>query len=161
MCPHETGAGRIWLPLMPLNSWSIWRPFPDPRTRSELTAPIGPGCYELRRRSSGQLILHGAAAHTARRITSLLPHPYGIGSGDNSKRLKYVLDHIDDVEYRTVAFSSSREAQIFERDLPYKFSYIFRRIPKVRRLNSSQPERLEQVKSREASCFRNGSRGLR
>jgi hypothetical protein len=37
--------------------WSAWRRFPDPRKLELLTAPFGPGCYELR--DGEQLVVFG------------------------------------------------------------------------------------------------------
>jgi hypothetical protein len=107
--------------------WSAWRPFPNPRLNEELVAPIGPGCYELRHRSTRELILHGAAARTAHRITSILPYPYGCGTNDNVNYRNYIFQKLDDVEYRTIAFRSLLEARVFEVELFNGSQYRFRR----------------------------------
>jgi Nuclease subunit of the excinuclease complex len=96
-------------------TWSKWRPFPDPRKAELLTAPIGPGCYELRRRA--QFILFGMGNNVAARMSSLLPHPHGSGTRRNAEKREYVLRHIAEIEYRTLACSSSAEAADIEREL--------------------------------------------
>ena len=45
----------------PMNRWSRWQPFPDPRLGGYLSAPFGLGVYELRNRKSGELVLYGKA----------------------------------------------------------------------------------------------------
>ena len=72
---------------------SKWLAFPDPRRYGEIRAPLGPGCYQLRRRSSGQLILFGKAGNVAARMSSLLPAPLGTGTRRNSRKRDYVLEH--------------------------------------------------------------------
>ena len=91
-------------------AWSKWLPFPDPKAAGILTAPLGPGCYELRRRSSGKPILFGMSGHVASRISSLLPTPDGTGTRNNSDKREYVLKHLDDIEYRTTATLTRPEA---------------------------------------------------
>lgn len=97
--------------------WSAWRRFPDPRSRGVLTAPFGPGCYELRSRDINEKVLFGMGGHVAQRMTSLLPPPLGVGTRKNIHKRAYVLDHIDCIEYRTAACASVREAEKLERDL--------------------------------------------
>ena len=104
--------------------WSDWRSFPDPRNGEILAAPLGAGCYELRHRD-GRLILFGMAGHVAYRMTSLLPEPFGTGHRSNAGKRAYVLEHLQDIEYRTSPFLTSREARDCERELKLGNSYIF------------------------------------
>ena len=104
--------------------WSEWRPFPDPRKLEFLTAPFGPGCYELRH--GAQLVLYGKGSHVAERMASLLPAPFGCGTRNNQDKRKYVFDHLGSIEYRTLACATPEEAKKNERDLranhaAYKF----------------------------------------
>lgn len=107
-------------------NWSEWRPFPNPRKGDYLHAPFGPGVYELRHRASGESILLGQSGNAAQRMTSLLPKPLGQGHRNNEEKREYVLAHIDDIEYRTLACIDVAEAKQIERDLRtngrYKFS---------------------------------------
>jgi hypothetical protein len=104
--------------------WSEWRLFPDPRKRELLTAPFGPGCYEL---SDGkQLVLYGMGNHVALRMTSLLPSPHGSGTRNNKGKQQYVFDRLGSVKYRTLACETSEEAKKCEFELKanrdaYKF----------------------------------------
>jgi hypothetical protein len=96
--------------------WSEWRAFPDPRQGELLIAPYGPGLYELRH-WHGKLILFGSSAHVASRMSSLLPHPYGTGTRNNTTKRNYVLAHCDDIEYRTLATATVEEARSIEAHL--------------------------------------------
>jgi hypothetical protein len=96
--------------------WSEWRAFPDPRQGELLIAPYGPGLYELRH-WHGKLILFGSSAHVASRMSSLLPHPYGTGTRNNTAKRNYVLAHCDDIEYRTLATATVEEARSIEAHL--------------------------------------------
>jgi hypothetical protein len=96
--------------------WSEWRPFPDPRKKGILIAPFGAGCYELRHRDE-RLILFGTGQNLAYRMSSLLPAPYGAGTRNNADKRAYVLKHLDDIEYRTIAHSTPQEAELCEKGL--------------------------------------------
>jgi len=95
--------------------WSRWRPFPDPRKGELLMAPFGPGCYELRH--GRRLLLFGKGNHVAHRMTSLLPHPLGCGTRKNERKRRYVLKHVAEIEYRTLACATSKDAGVSERVL--------------------------------------------
>jgi len=104
--------------------WSEWRLFPDPRKLQLLTAPFGPGCYELR--NGAQLVLYGMGRHVAERMTSLLPAPFGCGTRNNQDKRKYVLDHLGSVEYRTLPCATVEETEQHERELKAnRAAYIF------------------------------------
>jgi hypothetical protein len=95
----------------------VWREFPDPSRHGFLTAPFGPGCYELRRTDTGKCVLFGSGANVAYRMTSLLPKPLGQGTRKNLKKRNYVLQHLDNIEYRTLACDSAEEAKGRERTI--------------------------------------------
>ena len=68
------GTGRVGAPLSDLEAgnrtmnekqWTRWRPFPDPTAGGCLHAPIGPGMYDLRRCSCGQLVCCGSGKNAA------------------------------------------------------------------------------------------------
>jgi len=97
--------------------WSEWHKLPDPRQCGILVAPIGAGCYELRRTDTGKFVLFGMSGQVALRMTSLLPRPYGRGTRNNQQKRKYVLTHIGKIEYRTLACPTRQQAQECERQL--------------------------------------------
>jgi len=94
---------------------SGWRPFPDPRKREYLHAPLGPGVYDLRHISTKEPVLFGIGGRCAVRMTSLLPKPWGSGTRNNSKKRMYLACFLDDIEYRTMAFDSREQAEAVER----------------------------------------------
>ena len=97
--------------------WSKWRDLPDPRNCGILIAPIGAGCYELRRKDTGKLVLFGMGGRVAVRMTSLLPKPYGGGTRNNESKRQYVLAHIEAIEYRTLACATRQQAHECEQQL--------------------------------------------
>lgn len=112
-------------PAGPQDKWSAWRRFPDPRKGEYLYAPFGPGVYELRHQSTGEPILLGQGKNVAYRMSSLLPAPWGQGHRSNEDKRSYVMEHIQDVEYRTLACASEEQAKHRERWLKQNRSYIF------------------------------------
>lgn len=110
---------------MKRNKWSRWRPFPDPRIGGYLSAPFGPGVYELRNRNTSERILFGQGGNTAFRMSSLLPKPHGMGERSNKHKRKYVWDHLHHIEYRSKACADTNEARDEERDLKKRYAYLF------------------------------------
>ena len=106
-------------------NWSEWQKLPDPRKNEYLYAPFGTGVYELRRRKTKRLILFGKGNNVAYRMSSLLPKPYGCGGRENKTKRKYVFKNIADIEYRTLACKTSREADIKEKQLKKNGRYMF------------------------------------
>ncbi len=95
-------------------NWSIWCRFPDPPDRGVLTAPFGPGCYELRRSDARGKVLFGRGRNVAYRMTSLLPKSWGAGTRHNYQKRDYVFEHLDRTEYRTIACTCEDEAKQLE-----------------------------------------------
>ncbi len=103
--------------------WSQWRPFPDPKGCGLLVAPFGPGVYELRNTRTGEKVLFGRGTRCAGRMSSLLPD--GGGTRNNDRKRAYVLAHLGEVEYRTIAFTAEPEMKAFERELKRQGGYLF------------------------------------
>ena len=62
-----------------VHTWSGWKRFPDALTGGVVEAPIGPGVYEVRHASSGELIAFGHSANVANAISELRvqqPNPF-------------------------------------------------------------------------------------
>jgi hypothetical protein len=111
-----------------MNPWSEWQSFPDPSDGGYLYAPFGPGVYELRNGATGEYVLFGRSQNVAHRMSSLLPVPIGCGNRHNSKKRQYVLEHLKDIEYRTLACQNDTQASEEERNLKYSGkSYLFKR----------------------------------
>ncbi len=106
--------------------WSAWQRFPDFKAEGYPEAPDGPGVYELRNRSTGDLILVGESNTLAKRMKSLLPESHGgRGKRNNSAKREYVAQRLPDVEYRTFGCTTKAEARKLERQLLDTRTYIF------------------------------------
>lgn len=57
-----------------INPWTNWKRFPDPQLGGSIEAPIGPGVYEVRRMSTGQLAAFGPATNVAQAMAALKLH---------------------------------------------------------------------------------------
>jgi hypothetical protein len=98
-----------------IGQWNNWKPFPDPRKGELLCATIGPGCYELRHRSTGQKICFGKSVNIASRMCSLLSRENGGNkSRDNTDKQDHVAKNLANTEYRTIAFLTVKEAESYE-----------------------------------------------
>jgi hypothetical protein len=92
-----------------------------------LVAPFGPGCYECHRRDNGQLVLFGTSGHVAQRLTSLLPKPLGCGTRNNDNTRRYILNYLENIDYRTMPCASATEAKERERTMiANKNQYVFK-----------------------------------
>ena len=92
-------------------AFSNWRLFPDPRKGEYLWAPFGPGCYDLRERDTGRLVLFGSGGNVCERMASLLPAPFGTGTRKNAAKREYVLRNLGRIEYRTLACADRKAAK--------------------------------------------------
>ncbi len=92
-----------------VHTWSGWKRFPDALTGGVVEAPIGPGVYEVRRASTGELVAFGHSANVANAISELRvqqPTPFA--------RLfarKAAVSNPGELEYRTCAAASRAEAK--------------------------------------------------
>jgi hypothetical protein len=108
------------------NNWSPWHPFPHPRKRGVLHAPLGPGVYDLRHISTKEPVLFGIGGRCALRMTSLLPKPWGSGTRNNSKKRNYLKRHLKDIEYRTMACDRREQAADVERAIKHERGHEYR-----------------------------------
>lgn len=106
--------------------WEDWKAFPDPRKGEYLFAPFGSGVYQLRNKKINRYILFGTSNHLAVRMTSLLPEPFGAGNRKNYDKRNYVLNNINDIEYRTISFIDNDEAKRFESYIKFVEDYLFK-----------------------------------
>ena len=105
--------------------WSNWKPFPDPRNGEYLNAPFGSGVYQLRNKRTDEFVLYGTSKNVAYRMASLLPVPLGAGKRDNKDKPNYILNNIQDVEYRTISFIDNINAKQFESYIKDAEKYLF------------------------------------
>jgi hypothetical protein len=86
-------------------SWTSWKPFPDPRSGAPIEAPIGPGLFEVRRISNGDLVAFDHAANVARALASIT------AVGWRRRLLARPRGDADGLEYRTCAAATSVDAK--------------------------------------------------
>ena len=72
------------------------------------------------------MVLFGESKNVAHRMSSLLPRPLGTPERNNEQKKQYVLDNLDNIEYRAKACGSKDEAKNEERSMPAKDTYIFK-----------------------------------
>tara|TARA_B100001250_G_scaffold70420_1_gene56799 strand:- start:859 stop:1212 length:354 start_codon:yes stop_codon:yes gene_type:complete len=108
------------------NQWSKWIPFPDPKNHGILVAPWSFGVYQLRDKVTKQFIYCGKGNFVGYRMLSLLPKYYfGKGTRNNTKLREYVMNHLDQIEYRTISCDSEKEAFKVERESKKENEYLF------------------------------------
>ncbi|MDO9154641.1 MAG: hypothetical protein Q7U47_13220 [Paludibacter sp.] len=98
-------------------NWTEWKSFPDPRKGEFLTAPFGFGVYQLHNYKTNEFILFGSANNLAYRMSSLLPKPYGQGTRNNKEKRIFVFENIENIKYRTIAFTMERVMKECEKEL--------------------------------------------
>ena len=98
-------------------NWTKWCNFPDPRKGEYLVVPFGYGVYQLKNHKANEFTLFGSGNNLAYRMSSLLPKPFGQGIRRNEEKREYVLNNIENIEYRTVAFTTEKEMKDCEREL--------------------------------------------
>ncbi len=109
-----------------MENWSEWFPFPDPRILGYITAPLGPGVYELRRSDTKEGIIRGSSKNCAFRISSLLPPPFEAGTRKNKDKQNYTLEHIKNIEYRCCACLTEEDAKAMETELHREEPFLFK-----------------------------------
>jgi hypothetical protein len=86
--------------------WTNWKRFPDPQRGGLIEAPIGPGVYEVRRMSDGELVAFGSATNVAQALAGLQPH--GASKWWLSSRTP---KRVDEFEYRIWSTVTKMEAK--------------------------------------------------
>ncbi|MDB5601108.1 MAG: hypothetical protein JWN71_3152 [Xanthobacteraceae bacterium] len=107
-------------------TWSSWQRFPDRQRGESLQAPIGPGVYEVRHAMSGRMVAFGPSGQVANALTDLMPN--------RAKSFWHALlgrerpaYRSQDLEYRTCATATKREAKTFAGRLSDSRRTVFRR----------------------------------
>lgn len=97
--------------------WSDWKTFPNPEKKGYIFAPFGAGVYQVRNNITQEYILFGESKNLAYRMTSLLPRPLGAGTRKASDKREYIIENLQDIEYRTTACDSKDEAKEIQKEL--------------------------------------------
>lgn len=108
-----------------IGNWSSWKRFPNAARGEHVEAPIGPGIYEVRYISTGDLAAFDASGNVAHALSALLRKPafslarlFGGGRGSWPGT---------DLEYRTCPASSLSEARTMAQALRGRRQVYWRR----------------------------------
>ena len=108
-----------------MQKWTDWKPMPSPETCRTIVAPSGPGVYQIRDKTTKQLIQFGIGVECQKRMKSLFPEPYGVGRRNNSNKRSHILMNWKQLEYRTMATNTREEAVLIERELKAANNHLF------------------------------------
>jgi hypothetical protein len=106
-----------------INPWTNWKLLPDPKLGEAIDAPVGPGLYEVRRMSTGELAAFGPAANVAQAMAALRLHP----RPPSWLLLARRHEPGDDFEYRTRATATKAEAKTVANSLRGRRNVYWRR----------------------------------
>jgi hypothetical protein len=109
-----------------IGNWSSWKKFPNAQRGEHVEAPIGPGVYEVRYISSGDLAAFDASANVAHALSALLRKPPSrpwarLFGNDRSPWQD------NDLEYRTCPAASLSEAKTMAQALLGRRQVYWRR----------------------------------
>jgi hypothetical protein len=108
-----------------IGNWTSWKNFPNAERGEHVEAPIGPGIYEVRNMSTGDLAAFDASANVAHALSALLrppSRPWAKLFGGNRGAWQG-----NDLEYRTCAASSVSEARMMAQALLGRRQVYWRR----------------------------------
>ena len=96
--------------------WTPWRHFPDSLRGDLIQAPIGPGVYEVRRISNGEVAAFFPSANVARDLSAFRPQASRLPWARPFERDTSAARPIE-FEYRTCAAATVQEAKDMARHL--------------------------------------------
>ncbi|MBS1684464.1 MAG: hypothetical protein JSS76_06910 [Bacteroidetes bacterium] len=108
-----------------MSRWSTWKAMPSPQTCRTISGPEGPGVYQISHTASGELVQFGISKKCGKRMRSLFPKPYGTGTRNNENKRRYILEHWQDLQYRTLATETREEAYAIETKLKEQKNHKF------------------------------------
>jgi hypothetical protein len=106
-----------------VSPWTNWKPLPDPKLGGAIDAPLGPGLYEVRRMSNGELAAFGPAANVTRAMAALRLHARPTSWLSLARRH----EPSDDYEYRTRATATKAAAEAVADSLRGRRNVYWRR----------------------------------
>jgi len=115
-----------------IGNWTNWKKFPDAERGEHVEAPIGPGIYEVRRVSSGDLAAFDAAANVAYALSALARKSVS-GSWTRLFRSGSAAPSDNDLEYRTCAAATVGEAKMMVQCMLGRRQVYLRRYASVAR----------------------------
>lgn len=111
---------------MSFNQLSDWKKLPNPLKGEFLSVPISPGVYQIRNRLTGEYVLFGRGENLAYRFCSLfLKELYGKGTRKNVKKINFVGQNLENLEYRFMPKDSVNGAKEIEREVKEQYNHLF------------------------------------
>lgn len=98
-------------------NWSKWKPMPSPESCRTIEGPPGPGVYQIRSRVTIEFIQFGESKECQKRMRSLFPKPFGVGTRNNESKRVYVLQNWKKLDYRTIEVDSKADAVTIDKYL--------------------------------------------
>lgn len=95
-----------------VSGWTTWKLFPLAEHGEHIQAPIGPGLYEVRAFSSGDLIAFGHTANVAQALAGLAPRTRNAPAWKRMLGLAPRQPARRDLEYRTCATRTKAQARL-------------------------------------------------
>ena len=109
-----------------IGNWSGWKKFPNAERGEHVEAPIGPGIYEVRNMSTGDLTAFDVSGNVANALAALLQKSPSRPWAKLFSANRAPWPHIH-WEYRTCAASSMSEAKIMAQALLGRRQVYWRR----------------------------------
>ncbi len=98
-----------------VSGWTTWKLYPLAEHGEHIQAPIGPGVYEVRQVSNGNLVAFGPAANVAEALSRVAPHDrrpfWKLFTGSTPRAPRR------DLEYRTCATATKAQARMVAQQL--------------------------------------------
>lgn len=117
-----------------IGNWANWKKFPEAEQRDFIDAPTGPGLYEVRYVSSGDLAAFDASSNVAYALSSLRPQARSwkrlFGGAANGARNR-------ELEYRTCPAATLGEAKVMAQVLLSRRQTYWRRAYVLPRASSA------------------------
>lgn len=98
---------------------------PAPELCRAIEGPKHTGVYQIRNKTTNQLIQFGIGKECSKRMKSLFPAPHGTGKRNNADKRKYILDNWKNLEYRTLATATREEAKKIEDVIKAENNHLF------------------------------------
>jgi hypothetical protein len=109
-----------------IGNWTNWKRFPNVERGEHVEAPIGPGIYEVRDMSTGDLVAFDATANVAHAVSALL-RKQPLRAWAKLFGIQRSAVRGNNLEYRTCAASSVTEAKMMAQALLGRRQVYWRR----------------------------------
>jgi hypothetical protein len=108
-----------------MSDWTVWKSMPTPENCRKIEGPEGPGVYQIKNIKTKQFIQFGIGIECRKRMKSLYPKPYGVGTRNNENKRIYVLNNWKDLEYRTLVTGTREDAKNIEKKLKAQNNHLY------------------------------------